>query len=112
MAERKGRKPSVNYNIYPYPLYDCPRCGCGVAWSGQYRCKFCPECGQKINWQGFPPEKFENWPSYNGPYDWRKVDEALHGGIDPVKVYGVNPITGEMSDTARRSVEKGMIWKD
>ena len=112
MAERKGRKPAVRYNIYPLPLYDCPRCGYGVAWSGQYRCKFCPECGQKINWEGFPPEKFDLFPSYNGPYDWRFVDKIIHKGVDPVKMFGVNPITGEMSDNARDNLARDGKFKE
>ena len=106
MAERKGRKPSVIYNIFPRPLYNCPRCSCGIAWSGKYRCKFCPECGQKINWEGYPPEQYDKWPSYNGQYDWRLVDNVIHGGGDPLKVFGVNPLTGEMTGTAMANLKR------
>ena len=99
--EHRKRSPKVNYNVYPLPLYDCPECGCGIAWSPKWRCKCCPECGQEIDWSGFPPEECEEFPSYNGPYDWRRIDAVIHEGKDPVRIFGINPYTGEMSDIGR-----------
>lgn len=73
------KSPKVHYNIHPRPLYECPDCGCGLAWSEQWRCKACPECGQMIDWEGFPPENPpKSWQTFMGYYDWRLIDKLNH----------------------------------
>ena len=102
---------NVNYNVYPLPLYSCPSCNRGgIAWNRDFRANYCPTCGQPINWKGFPPVICKEFPSYNGPYDWRRIDNFIHdhdGSQDKlISMYGINPFTGEMSETAKRANER------
>ena len=97
------KPPKVRYNVYPFPIYHCPDCDCGLTWSGEWRCKFCPECGCGIDWTGFPPEKFPEWPTFNGPYDWRRIDKWNHEGRDFLKTCGADPYTGELTEIAKEA---------
>ena len=111
LNEKIPLAPNVDYNVYPFPLYSCPSCNRGgIAWNRDFRANYCPTCGQPINWKGFPPVICKKFPSYNGPYDWRRIDNFIHdhdGSQDKlISMYGINPFTGEMSETAKRANER------
>lgn len=70
-----GKKPAVEYNIYPYPIYSCPRSGDYVMTTQLYRASYCSDCGQKIDWDSFPPLKPQDNYADTLCYDWRSEDQ-------------------------------------